>query len=133
MSDEEISEVGIVKVHRQGDPKAKRSFPRPAFVQFQDIYQKEKIMKNIPKLKIKGVSIRISNHYPEKMREKRKRLYDLQNSYRERIFLQRSKVTSWSSTIMDQCTVKIIGRPKAFDILEDPSDNNASKIHQVNK
>ncbi|XP_056017389.1 uncharacterized protein LOC130053819 [Ostrea edulis] len=73
MSDDEIGEVGIVKVYRQGDPKGKR-FPRPVFVQFPDIYRKEKIMKKIPKLKAKGVPIRISNHYPEEMREKRKRL-----------------------------------------------------------
>jgi hypothetical protein len=42
MSVEEIGKVGIVKVYRQGDPKAKRRFPRPVFEQFQDLYQRKK-------------------------------------------------------------------------------------------
>ena len=130
MSNEEIGEVGIVKVYRQGDPKAKRKFPRPVFVQFQDVYQKEKIMKKIPKLKAKNVPIRISNQYPEEIREKRKRLYDLQNSYKEKNIPTTIKGDKLIFNNSGSVYREKIARPKACDILENFNDKSQTEIYQ---
>ncbi|XP_048727016.2 protein IMPACT-B-like [Ostrea edulis] len=87
-------------------------------------------MKKIPKLKPKGVPIRISNHYPEEMREKRKRLYDLQNSYKEKNISTTIKADKLVSNNNGSVYCEKIARPKTCDILEDPSDKNPSEIHQ---
>lgn len=53
MQESEVNNVGIIKLYRQGDPKTNRKIPRPVFIQFANLHQKEKIMTRISKLKEK--------------------------------------------------------------------------------
>ena len=87
-------------------------------------------MKRIPKLKAKNVPIRISNQYPEEMREKRKRLYDLQNTYKEKNIPTTIKGDKLIFNNNGSVYRDKIARPKACDILEDLGDKSPSEIHQ---
>lgn len=56
MQESELNNVGIIKLYRQEDPKTNRKIPRPVFIQFANLHQKEKIMTRIPKLKEKKIA-----------------------------------------------------------------------------
>ncbi|XP_056014725.1 protein IMPACT-B-like [Ostrea edulis] len=64
------------------------------------------------------------------MKEKRKRLYDLQNSYNEKNIPTTIKGDKLVFNNNGSVYREKIARPKACDILEDPSDKNLSEIHQ---
>lgn len=52
MQESEVNNVGIIKLHRQRDPKTNRKIPRPVFIQFNT----KKKQSRIPKLKEKKIA-----------------------------------------------------------------------------
>lgn len=67
-----------------GEYDRQRKFPRPICVQFANKAHKEIIMRHIKVLKEKKSPIRVSQHQPEELREKRKHLYEIQKQYAQR-------------------------------------------------
>lgn len=83
MQESEVSDVGILKLYRQGDPMSNRKISRPVFIQFVNILQNKTNNVKNSKFKRENSPVRISNDFPEEMRERKKRLYDdLQHSYK---------------------------------------------------
>lgn len=81
---ETVDNLQIYKLFRMGEYDRQRKFPRPICVQFANKAQKEIIMRHIKVLKEKKSPIRVSQHQPEELREKRKRLYEIQKQYAQR-------------------------------------------------
>lgn len=56
MQESEVNNVGIIKLYRQGDPKTNRKIPRPVFIQFANLHQKEKNHDKNSKVKRKKIA-----------------------------------------------------------------------------
>lgn len=80
---EEVDSFHILNLFRLGekDPTHKRKYPRPICIQFGYKTHKDKVMSRVRVLKEKKSHIRLAVQQPEEIREKRKRLYDIQKKY----------------------------------------------------
>ncbi|XP_062598968.1 uncharacterized protein LOC134260423, partial [Saccostrea cucullata] len=81
---ETVDSLQIYKVFRMGEYDKHRKYPRPVCVQFVNKLHKDIVMRHIKILKDKKSPIRVSQHQPEEVREKRKHLYDVQKKYADR-------------------------------------------------
>lgn len=105
---------------------------------FQDQYlfnlqiytKKKKIKTRIPKLKEKHSPVRISNHFPEEMRERRKRLYDLQNSYNERQITTVIKGDKFLFPSNGSVYREKVNRPSADELLDASNDKIETKVFE---
>lgn len=73
MNKESVGNMHIKALYRMGGRDARRKFPRPVCIQFADKIYKELRSKKSP--------IRKASHQPEKLREKRKKLFHIQQKY----------------------------------------------------
>ena len=64
-----------------GECDSRRKFPRPVCVQFANKMYKDIVMSQVSVLKEKKSKLRIASHQPEEVREKRKKLYEIQKNY----------------------------------------------------
>ncbi|XP_061188667.1 protein IMPACT homolog [Saccostrea echinata] len=81
---ETVDNLQIYKLFRMGEYDKQRKYPRPICVQFANKSHKDIVMRHIKILKDKQSPIRVSQHQPEEIREKRKHLYDVQKQYADR-------------------------------------------------
>nr|XP_034322644.1 protein IMPACT homolog [Crassostrea gigas] len=81
MDKESVGSMHIKALYRMGDRDARRKFPRPVCIQFADKIYKDMMMWKIPVLRSKKSPIRIASHQPEELREKRRKLFDIQQKY----------------------------------------------------
>ncbi|XP_061178529.1 protein IMPACT homolog [Saccostrea echinata] len=81
---ETVDSLQIYKLFRMGEYDKQRKYPRPICVQFANKSHKDIVMRHIKILKDKQSPIRVSQHQPEEIREKRKHLYDVQKQYADR-------------------------------------------------
>lgn len=81
MDKESVGNMHIKALYRMGDRDARRKFPRPVCIQFADKIYKDMVMRKIPVLRSKKSPIRIASHQPEELREKRRKLFDIQQKY----------------------------------------------------
>lgn len=126
MQESEVNNVGIIKLYRQRDPKTNRKIPRPVFIQFNT----KKKQSRIPKLKEKKSPVRISNQFPEEMRERRKRLYDLQHSYNERQITTVIKGDKLVFPSNGSVYREKVNRPSADELLDASSDKIETKVFE---
>ncbi|XP_061194046.1 protein IMPACT homolog [Saccostrea echinata] len=115
---ETVDNLQIYKLFRMGEYDKQRKFPRPICVQFANKSHKDIVMRHIKILKDKQSPIRVSQHQPEEIREKRKHLYDVQKQYEDRnieTVLKGQKLifTQSKSVFRD----KIGSRPMADEII----------------
>nr|XP_022327930.1 uncharacterized protein LOC111127163 [Crassostrea virginica] len=67
------------------------TFPRPIFIQLKDKHYKDTVMKHVQVLRDNKSNIRVLQQLLEKVREKRKQLYDIQQKYADRNIKTRIK------------------------------------------
>ena len=78
---ETVENLQINSLYRMGESDSRRKFPRPVCVQFANKMYKDIVMSQVSVLKEKKSKIRIASHQPEEVREKRKKLYEIQKNY----------------------------------------------------
>ncbi|XP_062621835.1 protein IMPACT homolog [Saccostrea cucullata] len=115
---ETVDSLQIYKVFRMGEYDKHRKYPRPVCVQFVNKSHKDIVMRHIKILKDKKSPIRVSQHQPEEVREKRKHLYDVQKKYADRnietVLKGQKLIFTQSKTVYRE---KIGSRPMADEII----------------
>ena len=81
---ETADSLQINNLYRIGEKDRNRKYPRPISVQFLNKASKDAVMSGIKTLKEKKSPIRIANHQPEEIRERRKKLFEIQKKYSEK-------------------------------------------------
>ncbi|XP_052693143.1 protein IMPACT homolog [Crassostrea angulata] len=115
---ETVDNLQIYKLFRMGEYDRQRKFPRPICVQFANRAHKEIVMRHIKVLKDKKSPIRVSQHQPEELRERRKHLYKVQKQYAQRNIettLKGTKLIFTKSKLVYKD--KIGSRPTAEEII----------------
>lgn len=84
MDKESVGNMHIKALYRMGERGARRKFPRPVCIQFADKIYKDMVMRKmrkVPVLLSKKSPIRIASHQPDELREKRRKLFEIQQKY----------------------------------------------------
>lgn len=103
MDKEYVGNMHIKALYRMGDRDARRKFPRSVCIQFADKNYKDMVMMKIPVLRSKKSPIRIANHQPEELREKRKKLIYNRITL-PKMWTRKPRETSWFLQRAATCT-----------------------------
>lgn len=126
-------EVNILESSNFTDKEIQRKIERfqgQYLFNLQIYTKKKKIKTRIPKLKEKQSPVRISNHFPEEMRERRKRLYDLQHSYNERQITTVIKGDTLVFPSNGSVYREKVNRPSADELLDASNDKIETKVFE---
>ena len=84
---ETAESLQINNLYRIGEKDRNRKYPRPISVQFFNKASKDALISRFKTLKEKKSPIRIDSRQPEETRERKKKLFEIQNKYSGKIFL----------------------------------------------